>query len=429
MRLAVFTNMYPAQTATFFERDMRALADAGVEIEVFAIRPVDNNLWQYALKILDESRLPRNRVHHISPKEALPAATRTLRRSIRRGIGDATAMLSSALRFGPAPFAKSVYTIPQAWAWAAEHEGRFDHVLGYWGNYAATCAYLFHRMLKKPIPFSIWLHAGTDLYRTPIFMRQKLEYADNVITCCEFNREYIREHFAELWPSISRKLHVSHHGLNLDDFHFDTEGKKANHVLAVGRLAAHKGFDYLIKAAAQIIDQGHPLILEFVGDGPELENLRHLTKKLGIAPYVRFSGWLPFPEAQSAMRTATMLVHPSDGLGDGLPNVIREAMALGTPVVASNVAGIPDALKDGCGVLVPPCDPPALARAIVELLDAPDERLRIALSARERVEKKYDMKKTGQRLAAVLENTRRKEAPVSVPSLSHAPETGEARHA
>ena len=76
-----------------------------------------------------------------------------------------------------------------------------------------------------------------------------------------------------------------------------------------------------------------------------------------IAEQVRFRGWLPFAEARDAMSRATVLVHPSDGLGDGLPNVLREAMALGTHVSASRVAGIPEALDDGrCGIRVPPKD-------------------------------------------------------------------------
>src|SRR2546430_7501895 len=69
------------------------------------------------------------------------------------------------------------------------------------------------------------------------------------------------------------------------------------------------------------------------------------------------------------MSEATILVHPSDRLGDGLPTVLREAMALGTPVIASRIAGIPEALDDGrCGLLVPSGDLEALADAIARLL-------------------------------------------------------------
>ncbi|HXV87317.1 MAG TPA: glycosyltransferase family 4 protein, partial [Gemmatimonadales bacterium] len=97
---------------------------------------------------------------------------------------------------------------------------------------------------------------------------------------------------------------------------------------------------------------------------------------------------------------------PSTGLGDGLPNVIREAMALGTPVIASDVAGIPEALDDGrCGVLVPPRDVGALAGAIGQLLDDPVRRRSLASRARTRTEDQFDMWRNGARLAEVLRST------------------------
>lgn len=98
-----------------------------------------------------------------------------------------------------------------------------------------------------------------------------------------------------------------------------------------------------------------------LGDGPEAGALKALAGELGIADRVTFCGYIPFSDVRAAMSRAMVLVHPSDGLGDGLPNVLREAMAVGTPVIASRVAGIPEALDDGrCGALVPPKDVGAL---------------------------------------------------------------------
>jgi glycosyltransferase involved in cell wall biosynthesis len=106
------------------------------------------------------------------------------------------------------------------------------------------------------------------------------------------------------------------------------------------------------------------------------------------------------------MRDATILVHPSTGLGDGLPNVIREAMALGTPVIASRVAGIPEALDDGrCGVLVPPRNVAALAEAIDALRWDQQRRGELAERARRHTEDKFDMWRNGARLAEVLRTT------------------------
>jgi glycosyltransferase involved in cell wall biosynthesis len=420
MRVAVFTANYPARVASFFERDMRGLIDAGVEIDVFAIRPLDASLWKLTTGLLGPARLPRSRVHHLG-------VVQSLRDSIGRvgtlGWRDAAKILPAAARFGPVPLAKTAYVLPKAWMWAAEYGDRYDHILAYWGNYAGTCAYVFHRLAGRPIPFSIWLHAGTDLYSRPVFMREKLLYADNIITCCEFNQEFIARTYADIAPQTGPKVHVSHHGLDLAQFPFRPAGRPANRVLAVGRLSHDKGFDHLLRAAALLRQRGVDVSVEFVGDGKERAPLESLAAQLGITDMVNFRGWLPFPEVRKAMMEATVLVHPSDRLGDGLPNVVREAMALGTPVIASDVAGIPDALRDGCGVLVPPADVHRLADAIVQTLGDPRQRQEIAVRARQRSEERYDLWRNGSRLASLLQASKRGQptpdpAPLSAPAIT-----------
>ena len=163
------------------------------------------------------------------------------------------------------------------------------------------------------------------------------------------------------------------------------------------------------------------LEIELVGEGPEREALTRLARSLGLEDRLRFRGWLRFPEVRQAMLDATVLVHPSIGLGDAVPTVIKEAMALGTPVVASNVAGIPELLADGeCGVLVPPQDVGALASGIERLLRAPAERHRFAAAARQHVERTFDLAKNGPRLAELLRSTHR---PLLMGSSAHAFET------
>lgn len=411
MKLAVFTSWYPARITTFFERDMRALLEAGVEIDVFVIAPLDASMWKHSLDLLGPQHLPRHRVHHLTIARAAGAAVRSLVRHPLMAIGDAFKVLPAAARQGRAAFAKSAYVFPKAWAWASRYAGRYDHVLAYWGNYAGTCAYAFHRLTearaKRRIPFSIWMHAGIDLYRDPIFLKEKLLYADNIITCCEFNQGFLAQLFPDAQRQITTKVHVCHHGLDLARFPYRTEGRAPNRIIAVGRLRKHKGFDYLIRAAALLAKRGRDITIELVGDGTERQALRDLAAELGIMERVQLRGWLSNPDVMRAMSEATILVHPSEGLGDGLPNVVREAMAVGTPVVGSDVAGIPDALQDGCGVLVPPRDVPALADALDQLLADPAKRQDIATRARQRAADHYDLWRNGARLARLLEATRR----------------------
>lgn len=408
MRLAVFTSEYPARVTTFFERDMRALLDAGIDVEIFACRPLDPDAWRYSIALDDESILPRSSIHHLRLPHGVGHAARAVARRPATALPLAAASLASAARYGALPFARTACALAKGAGWAHTIQAAsFDHVMGYWGNYPATSALLFHRLATPDVPFSIWLHASTDLFRTPVFMRRKLAYADNIITCCDFNRSYIVGRFANHVPGLEKRIHVSHHGLDLADFPFVPEGRESHRVIAVGRMCKGKGFEFLLRAARLLIARGDDVTVELVGDGDERDSLQRLATHLGIADSVVFPGWLPFAEVRGAMSRAALLVHPSTGPGDGLPNVIREAMAVGTPVIGSNVAGIPDALAGGCGVLVPPCDEVALAKAMGRLLRDADGRRAIAVRARRRVEADYDLRRNGERLARLLWRTRR----------------------
>jgi glycosyltransferase involved in cell wall biosynthesis len=148
--------------------------------------------------------------------------------------------------------------------------------------------------------------------------------------------------------------------------------------------------------------------VEFIGDGTEAGPLRALAKELQILARVKFFGWLRFEDVRTIMKQATILVHPSNGIADAVPTVIKESMALGTPVVASDVAGIPELLDHGrCGVLVPPRDVKALADAIEMMLMNVSLRRGYADAARRYAEEKFDLWRNGRRLADLLRSTTR----------------------
>jgi glycosyltransferase involved in cell wall biosynthesis len=142
--------------------------------------------------------------------------------------------------------------------------------------------------------------------------------------------------------------------------------------------------------------------------------LKNLAKELLITDKVRFLGWLRPAEVRTAMERATIFIHPSSGLGDAVPTVIKESIALGTPVVASQVAGIPELLNDGkCGILVPPRNPIALADAIQALLRNADLRRRYADAARKYAEEKFDLWRNGKKLIETLNSTNRQKHKVA----------------
>jgi glycosyltransferase involved in cell wall biosynthesis len=389
---------------------MRPLLNAGIEIDIFPIYPLNSSLWRYVPDILNENVLPRDKVHHISFGQILRCARKWPEGRLCTFLQDIGAISASALRYGVGPLGKSGYVFLKAWAWACLYPHAYDHVLAYWGNYAGTCAYIFHRLIGQETPFSIFLHAGIDLYQNQMHLREKLLYADNIITCSNFNRKFINDRFSDIFDLISNKIYVHYHGLDFGEFLYEPEARLPRRILAVGSLEKYKGFDYLLRTVHELGIRGIDYEVELVGDGQESDHLKALAKKLQISDKVKFRGWLHHKEVQRAIRQATILVHPSPELNDGAPNVIKEAMALGTPVVASSVAAIPEMLENGRnGLLVPPKDVKALANSVETLLANARLRRKYADAAREYAEKNFDLWQGGRCLADLLYSTRRLE--------------------
>ena len=256
MRLAVFTNQFPGPTCTFFARDMRGLIEAGIDIDVFPIYPLDPTLWRYVPNILNEKVLPRRRVHHINPAELLYHLTSLPFKKLRTFLCDTAAIACSAVKHGVEPLAKNIYAMAKGLALAETLSGEYDHVLAYWGNYTATCAYIFHRLTAPQIPFSIFLHASIDLYKDTGCTQENLLYADKIITCSNFNREFIGTKFQDIWSSLAEKIHVHDHGLDLRQCSFEPNSRPARKISAVGRFAKQKGFDYLLRAVHELKRRG-----------------------------------------------------------------------------------------------------------------------------------------------------------------------------
>lgn len=140
------------------------------------------------------------------------------------------------------------------------------------------------------------------------------------------------------------------------------------YVLFVGNLAEVKGCKYLIQAFAKLNVSGASLLI--VGDGPLRRELEGLAVELGIADRVLFKGRQPYEDVPLWLNAANVLCLPS--LNEGCPNVVLEAMACGTKVVASNVGAVPDIIDaPDKGWLAKPGDPDDLARHLRAALDSP----------------------------------------------------------
>lgn len=198
-------------------------------------------------------------------------------------------------------------------------------------------------------------------------------------------------------PGLRGKLAVVENGLDLPAASPVPHGGP---VLSVGRLIADKGMDVVIEACAAA---KRPLVI--AGSGPERAALEARARALGAD--VRFVGFVGRAELAALYQQASVAVLAARR-GEGLPNVLLEAMAHGRPVIATPCAGTRNLLADGGnGLLVPADDAASLASALRRLADDPAMAERLAAEARATAER-FEWRRVQPRLEAALERWRRR---------------------
>jgi glycosyltransferase involved in cell wall biosynthesis len=261
-------------------------------------------------------------------------------------------------------------------------------------------------------PLVVSLH-GSDVFlseksRAARLVATKAFRRAAAVTACS------RDLAARSVPLGARAPEIIPYGVASDVFRPDPEGGRtlrrelslppdAFVVFAAGRLVHKKGFEVLLEAVAELSRRGRSVELVLAGKGDLAEELARRGQALGL----RLVGNVERKALPRYFAMADAVVVPSvrDSAGnvDGLPNVLLEAMASARPVVATNVAGIPEALRAGEeGLLVPEKDPGAIATALEELVRSEDLRARLGRAARKRVEEHLSWKHTGERFESVL---------------------------
>lgn len=177
---------------------------------------------------------------------------------------------------------------------------------------------------------------------------------------------------------------------------------RATHILLPGRLVHEKGHAVLIEALALLNARGFAVTAEFAGDGPLRHRLQTQLGTAGLSEAVSITGRLEHNALMRRMAAADIVAVPS--LFEGFGMTAAEAMAAGSPVIATRTGGLVDIVEDGvCGLLVPPGDAEALAGAIVRLADAPQLCASLASAARDRVKEHFDVTVVVRQLIAFYE--------------------------
>lgn len=244
------------------------------------------------------------------------------------------------------------------------------------------------------VPYSVMTH-GFDLFQHPANLREKHDRAAFAVTACEYSARFLRDEVGA--PRVHRLVV----GVDGERFTRTTPYPGGRRVIAVARLIEKKGLAYLVEAARLLRERGRPLdALTIVGDGP----LRDELAAPGEADLV---GARTPDETRALLEEASLLAMPcvvaADGDRDTMPVVVKEALAMEVPVVASDAVGLPEVVQDGWGRLVAPRDAAALADAIDELLSLPvEQRAAMGCAGRAFVLRECSLQAETARLAELI---------------------------
>ena len=390
-RIGYVLKMYPRFSETFVVTELLAMQDQGADLDIFSLRPPVDGRFHESL-----SRV-RAQVTYVPVSGKPPEIWATLAGVRELCPSRFDACIGEILRASPTDSCQAV-----ALAGMVRERG-IRHLHAHFGSVAAGVARLAARIAG--ITYSVTLHAK-DIFHEDVDDEQlaaRIGDAAAVVTVSDYNERYLRGRYG----AATRTLVRIYNGIDLEVFTPSRPDDRPPVVIGVGRLVEKKGFHHLVDALSLLRDRGSPTRLELVGAGVEEQALRARVTALELDDRVTFRGPLTQAETRDRVRAAAALAAPCvvgrDGNRDGLPTAILESLALGTPVVATPVTGIPEAVVDGrTGLLVPEGDAVALADALDRLVRDADLRCRRAAQGRRHVEEHFDVRRNGKLLYDVI---------------------------
>lgn len=398
--LVYIVGTYPTITTTFIDREIEALRDLGVSVDLISIRtaaPEVSGSPAYAdvaerVRNLLPTSVARLATAHGYLLTRLPGKyLGTLWYLLTRPHPGWRARVKTLLHFGEAGL-------------AAFHlrDRRHGHIHAHFLDRASTLALAVGRMLS--IPYSLTAHAN-DIFVGPVMLREKIGQAAFVVTVSEFNKA----HLLSMAPDVpADHISVIHPWVDVAAFTAPPAQEEGGpfRIVSVGRLVEKKGHSYLVDACRILADRGLDFRCTIVGDGPLREDLENRIRTAQLTERIHLLGAQPQSEVRRLVAESDVFalacVVASDGDRDGIPVALAEAMALEVPVVSTELVGIGELVQPGSGLLAPPGDSEALADAIEDIAQADSEERRVmGTNARAVVATHFDLRREVRTLASL----------------------------
>jgi colanic acid/amylovoran biosynthesis glycosyltransferase len=396
IRIAYFVNQYPIIATSFVRREILAIERQGIDVQRIALRGWDSKT------VDDDDERERPRTRYVLQDGIHPLVWALLRTSVVRPKSFSLALML-ALRMGwhaERPLAYHLVYLAEACRmlpWLSEFGAR--HIHAHFGTNSAEIVMLVHE-LGGP-PYSFTMH-GPKEFDKPLYLGvgQKIRRSAFVIAITSFTRSQL---YRWVEHAYWGKIKVVHCGLEPEFFQFaPVQIGTAPRLVCLGRLVEQKGQLLLIEAARRLAAKGIPFQLVFVGDGELRAEIEELIVRYGLESQVSLLGSISTDRLREEILRSRALVMPS--FAEGLPMAIMEAMALRRPILATQIAGIPELVRHGLdGWLFPAGSVDALTVAIEDCLSRSVDELRtMGESAYKRVLERHSVDVEAHKLAELF---------------------------
>ena len=402
MAIAYIVKRYPRYSETFIVNEILAHEAAGLDIKIFALRPpVDSHFQDKIARVkapVTYIQKPSQGRSHPDLLGQNPTAASYLWAEIQ-----ATAIVIPDI-WGKLAYAageRSSVVYQALWLAQAVRNQGITHLHAHFASVATSVTRLAAHFAG--VPYSFTAHAKDIFHESvePVDFSSKLQDARAVVTVSDYNRTYLQQQYGEAASKVQR----IYNGMDLTELPYEPLVDKGEPplIMSVSRLVEKKGLTYLIAACDLVRRWNCSFRCQIVGAGPLETALRSQIAQHRLGPWVKITGPKPQGEVFQLLKQATVFAAPyivgKDGNRDGLPTVLLEAIALGTPCVATDVTGIPEIIDhQKTGLLVAQNNPEELAKALQTLLSQAELRHCFAQAARRRLEKAFDLQRNAAQL-------------------------------
>ena len=290
-----------------------------------------------------------------------------------------------------------------AWLGLRLREQGVTHLHTHFAGTGARTAWWIRKFYG--ISYSFTGHAN-DMFcpnDDPLSLEDLVDGAELVVTVSDFSREWL----VKRCPVNRDKIHRIYNGIEISPLTHRKNQQIPPVIVSVGRAVEKKGFSDLIEACSILRIQGCQFRCQIIGGGPLEQALRDQIDHLGLSGFVELTGALPQEVVRKRLQKADLFALPcvseADGGMDCLPTVILEAMREGLPVVSTNLAGVPELVRDGVtGILVGEREPSDLAFAIRSIVETEKLKKSMGLAGYSAAKEFFDVQKTVAQLCKLI---------------------------